>query len=128
MHDDTDQKGDPRGVALVADICEPERSDKSGHYFVPRRSRADVDPATIEYLQRRGVFDLPAPAVCEMLIRTYFHHVHPFFPVVEPHSFLERFESPERDETSIHLLWSMFLAAANVCTHYSIMTLYLPAG
>jgi hypothetical protein len=39
--------------------------------------------------------------------------VHPFFPVVDAHSFLDAFEN-QRNEVSIHLLWSMFLAAANV--------------
>ena len=74
-----------------------------------------MDPETVEYLRLKKVFDLPAPAVCEMLIRAYFYHVHPFFPVVEASSFLEVFES-SRDKLSIHLLWSMFLAAANVCS------------
>ncbi|KAJ4298048.1 hypothetical protein N0V90_005947 [Kalmusia sp. IMI 367209] len=58
---------------------------------------------------------MPTSEVCEMLIRAYFHHVHPFFPIVEARSFIETFESSLRDELSIHLLWSMFLAAANVC-------------
>lgn len=47
------------------------------------------------------------------MIRTYFYYVHPFFPVVDAHSFLDTFEN-ERSEVSVHLLWSMFLAAANV--------------
>jgi hypothetical protein len=48
-----------------------------------------------------------------MIIRTYFHYVHPFFPVVDARSFLDLFENA-RNDLSLHLLWSMFLAAANV--------------
>lgn len=104
--------GDPRGVGLVADICEPERKGKSGHFLVPRMGSTHMDPETIEYLRLKGVFNLPTSAVCQMLIRAYFHYVHHFFPVVDASSFLKVFEnSPEK--VSIHLLWSMFLAAAN---------------
>ncbi|GKZ48713.1 hypothetical protein AbraIFM66951_000797 [Aspergillus brasiliensis] len=104
--------GDPRGVGLVVDICDPEPGEKSGHFLVPRMSPTHIDQDTIEYLRRRGAFDLPPPVVCEMLIRMYFYYVHPFFPVVDPRSFLDTFESA-RNEVSLHLLWSMFLAAAN---------------
>ncbi|KAH7109879.1 putative fungal-specific transcription factor [Dendryphion nanum] len=105
--------GDPRGVALVADICEPGRRDKSDHFLVPPIRPPHVDADTINYLRLRGVFELPSPEVCEMLIRTYFYYVHPFFPVVEAKSFIEKYESPLRSQLSIQLLWSMFLAAAN---------------
>lgn len=114
-HADLYRLGDPRGVALVASICEPDFADRSGHFFVPQTCPPHVDPETHDYLRLKGVFELPASNVCEMLIETYFHHVHPFFPVVEAKRFIETFESPRRNELSLHLLWSMFLAAANVC-------------
>ncbi|EAW17083.1 Zn(II)2Cys6 transcription factor [Aspergillus fischeri NRRL 181] len=104
--------GDPRGVGLVVDICEPEPRNKSGHFLVPRIGPTHMDQETMDYLCRKGVFDLPTPSVCEMIIRTYFHYVHPFFPVVDARSFLNMFENV-RNEVSVHLLWSMFLAAAN---------------
>ncbi|KAE8409166.1 fungal-specific transcription factor domain-containing protein [Aspergillus pseudonomiae] len=104
--------GDPRGVGLVVDICEPEPREKSGHFLIPRIELTHIDQDTIEYLRRKGVFDFPTPAVCEMMIRTYFYYVHPFFPVIDAHSFLDTFEN-RRNEVSVHLLWSMLLAAAN---------------
>ncbi|KAJ5158890.1 Transcription factor [Penicillium coprophilum] len=104
--------GDPRGVGLVVDICEPEPREKSGHFLVPRISPTHIDQGTIDFLRYKGVFNLPTPAVCEMIIRTYFHYVHPFFPVVDARSFLDIFENA-RNDLSLHLLWSMFLAAAN---------------
>ena len=82
---------------------------------MPQSCPPHVNTATNEYLRLVGVFELPSSHVCEMLIKAYFHYVHPFFPVVEAKRFIETFESPRRNELSIHLLWSMFLAAANVC-------------
>ncbi|KAH8702404.1 fungal-specific transcription factor domain-containing protein [Talaromyces proteolyticus] len=105
--------GDPRGVALVADICEPQLKNKSGHYLVPPMVSANIGSETMDYLRRKGVFDLPPPIVCVMMIKTYFRYVHPFFPIIEPRSFLELYESNERENLSLQLLWSIFLAAAN---------------
>ena len=107
------QLGDPGGVSLVAEICEPQDRNRTGHSLVPQIKSQNLDSETLNYLQLRGVFDLPSREVCEMLVRIYFHHVHPFFPVVRAKSFIEKFESPHH-KLSIHLLWSMFLAASNV--------------
>ena len=72
-----------------------------------------MDPETINYLKLKGVFDLPNKEVIEMMMLTYFSHVHPFFPVIEAKALIEEFEQ-SRQDLSIHLLWSIFLAAANV--------------
>jgi hypothetical protein len=97
----------------VADICEPQRKDKSGHVLVPRTCPSNIDPETLNYLRLKGIFDLPTKEISEMMMQTYFSYVHPFFPVIEAKSFIEEFEK-SRHKLSIHLLWSMFLAAANV--------------
>lgn len=68
----------------------------------------------INYLCSKNVFLLPTPEVCDGLIRVYFHHVHPFFPIIEAQSFLSNYESAGGEKLSIQLLWSMFLAASNV--------------
>ncbi|PLN80281.1 fungal-specific transcription factor domain-domain-containing protein [Aspergillus taichungensis] len=105
--------GDPQGIALVAEVCEPERQGKSGHFIVASLSSGSIDPDTLEYLKRKGCFDLPAFEIQQELVKTYFHYVHPFFPVVQISSFLQAFESQEQKGASLHLLWSVFLAAAN---------------
>ncbi|EAA66195.1 hypothetical protein AN1077.2 [Aspergillus nidulans FGSC A4] len=89
--------GDPRGVGLVVDICEPEPREKSGHFLVPRINQTYMDQETIDYLRHKGVFDFPTSSVCEMIIRTYFYYVHPFFPVVDARSFLEKFENARNE-------------------------------
>ncbi|KAI1062947.1 hypothetical protein LB507_005561 [Fusarium sp. FIESC RH6] len=105
--------GDIQGVALVADLCEPERPGKSGHFVVNALSSTSIDSETLGYLKKRGCFDLPAFDVQQTLVEAYFHYVHPFFPVVHTASFLKAFESPEQNGVSLHLLWSIFLSASN---------------
>lgn len=107
-------QGDTQGVGLVADLCEPERPDKSGHFIATALSSTNVDCDTHEYLEKRGCFDLPALDIQQSLVQAYFHYVHPFLPVIHVSSFLKTFESPGQDGVSLHLLWSVFLAAANV--------------
>lgn len=43
----------------------------------------------LEYLQRKGCFDLPAVPFRRKLIRAYVEHVHPTLPVLDIHWFLE---------------------------------------
>ena len=107
-------QGDPQGVALVAELCEPERPGKSGHFVVAALSSTNIDTETFDYLKKRGCFDLPALDIQQTLVQAYFHYVHPFFPVVHVSSFLKTFESPGQNGVCLHLLWSVFLAATNV--------------
>lgn len=109
--------GDPRGVALVAEICEPQRKDNSGHILVPRIFPSNIDPETLNYLRLKGVFDLPSEEISDMMIQKYFSYVHPFFPVIEVNSFIDNLENA-RHKLSIHLLWSIFMAAANVSVSF----------
>ncbi|KAI1025287.1 hypothetical protein LB504_010020 [Fusarium proliferatum] len=105
--------GDTQGVGLVADLCEPERPDKSGHFVAAALSSTNVDSDTHEYLEKRGCFDLPTFDIQQSLVQAYFHYVHPFLPAIHVSSFIKAFESPGQDGVSLHLLWSVFLAAAN---------------
>ncbi|KAG9250819.1 putative Zn(II)2Cys6 transcription factor [Emericellopsis atlantica] len=104
--------GDPRGISLVSDICEPDKGENSGHLFVHTARTRSLPQDDLHYLRGKGVFQLPDAQTCDALIRAYFHHVHPFFPVVDPKPFLEICSAAGKDSLSIHLLWSMFLAAS----------------
>ncbi|CAH0056177.1 unnamed protein product [Clonostachys solani] len=110
---DTPMYGDPTGVCAVANICEPEGADKSGHFLLPNGIFASLDPIDQEYLRRKGVFMFPEARVRDSLVRAYFHYVHPFFPIVDIQDFLPKHESAALDKISAHLLWSMYLAACN---------------
>lgn len=111
--------GDPTGVCAIANICEPEGADKSGHFLLPNGIVASLDPEDQEYLRRKGAFVFPEARVRDSLVRAYFHYVHPFFPIIDVQDFLHKHESATLDRVSAHLLWSMYLAACNVSSKCS---------
>ncbi|KAH6886758.1 fungal-specific transcription factor domain-containing protein [Thelonectria olida] len=102
--------GDKRGPAFVIDICEPNRALKSNLFFVPMPSIDSLLPEDVTYLRAKGALSLPARHIQEELIRCYFHHVHPFSPILEPNDFIAKYE---KGHVSLLLLWGMFLAAAS---------------
>lgn len=103
--------GDNRGLTFIMDICEPGRSTKASHFLVPMPSIKSLDPEDLSYLRAKGAFSLPHADVREALIRCYFHHVHPFAPILDTQEFIVEYD---KGRTSLLLLWSMFLAAASV--------------
>ncbi|KAF5256013.1 hypothetical protein FOXYS1_13536 [Fusarium oxysporum] len=110
---DTPMYGDPTGICAIANICEPEGADKSGHFLLPNGIVTSLDPEDQEYLRRKGAFVFPEARVRDSLVRAYFHYVHPFFPIIDVQDFLPKHESATLDRVSAHLLWSMYLAACN---------------
>ncbi|KFZ17829.1 hypothetical protein V501_01538 [Pseudogymnoascus sp. VKM F-4519 (FW-2642)] len=110
---DTPMYGDPKGVCAIGNICEPERADKSGHFLLPNGIVSSLDPEDLGYLRLKGAFVFPEARIRDELVRTYFHYVHPFFPIVDVQDFLPNHESAALDRISAHLLWSMYLAASN---------------
>ncbi|KAH7012816.1 putative Zn(II)2Cys6 transcription factor [Ilyonectria destructans] len=110
---DTPIYADPKGVCAIANICEPDSAEKSGHFLLPNGIVSLLDPDDLEYLQRKGVFAFPEPQVRDDLVRTYFHYVHPFLPILDAQDFLSQHESAALDKIGPHLLWSMYLAACN---------------
>ena len=57
---------------------------------------------------------MPSNDLCDELICSYFRHVHPLLPVVDSQCFLEQYLKHGCQNVNLLLLWSMFLAAANV--------------
>lgn len=56
---------------------------------------------------------LPSAAVCQDLIRLYFHYVHPWLPIINAAEFLQTYNE-NVDKLSKLLLWSVLYAAASV--------------
>ncbi|OAL25836.1 hypothetical protein AYO20_10298 [Fonsecaea nubica] len=52
-----------------------------------------LDDVDIDYLVKKGVFDLPLPRYLDALIKTYFDHVYPFAPVINRAEFIRRYQS-----------------------------------
>lgn len=106
--------GDPKGISLTAEICEPDIVDKSGHYFIPEMVHGPIASDDLDYLRLKGVFSFPEKEICDNLIHSYFHYVHPFFPIMDVKTFLGRYKSQDINKIGVHLLWSMFLVASHV--------------
>ncbi|OBT66017.1 hypothetical protein VE03_03230 [Pseudogymnoascus sp. 23342-1-I1] len=102
--------GDQRGPAFVMNICEPHGSSKAKHFLVPMPSIKSLLPEDINYLSTKGAFTLPPQHIREAFIRCYFHHVHPFSPILDANDFLLDYE---KGRMSLLLLWSMFIGAAS---------------
>lgn len=96
-------------------------ADKSGHFLLPNGIVSSLDPEDLGYLRLKGAFVFPEARIRDELVRTYFHYVHPFFPIVDVQDFLPNHESAALDRISAHLLWSMYLAASNVSIHMFIV-------
>ncbi|KAF7546560.1 hypothetical protein G7Z17_g8355 [Cylindrodendrum hubeiense] len=117
--------GDKRGPAFVMDICEPHKPLKNSHFFVPMPSIESMQPEDVDYLRSKGIFSLPPQHMREALIHSYFHHIHPFAPVLDAANFIPKYE---KGRVSLLLLWSIFLAAASFIDDSiaTIIVLYRP--
>lgn len=102
------------GLAFVAAICDPERGQQHNHFLVPPGMAKSLPAEDLDFLRKKGCFSLPDPDVRQALLRTYFHHVHPFLPMVNSSQFIMEYENCDPKRVHFLLLWSMFLAAANV--------------
>ncbi|KAL3440657.1 fungal-specific transcription factor domain-containing protein [Aspergillus insuetus] len=59
--------------------------------FLPRYLRplpSRLDRGDVDFLVKAGAFDIYEPPVCEALLRSYIHHVHPHVPFLDLDWFL----------------------------------------
>jgi hypothetical protein len=103
-------------LGFLSDICHPDGSQGESHYLVPRASKKSKKLEDLAYLRIKGAFSAPSKELCDELICSYFRHVHPLLPIVDSHGFLEQYVEHGYQNVNLLLLWSMFLAAANVST------------
>jgi len=102
-------------MRLVVDICKPRGMPPGNHYMVPRAAAtSDMLPEDMAALQAKGCFSLPTEEVQHALLRSYFHHVHHFLPIIDATKFLMQYESGGAKNIYLLLVWSMFFAATNV--------------
>ncbi|KAE8331342.1 fungal-specific transcription factor domain-containing protein [Aspergillus sergii] len=104
--------GDQTGPVSTLDICLPDHS-LPRHCLIPSNNQATMTDDDREYLQKKGVFTLPKPDICEGLLRAYFHHVHPIMPVIEVDSILNYQHHGRLGDCNFLLLWSVFFVAVN---------------
>ena len=101
--------GESEGLEFVFDVCAPSRTVRGPHYAVKREYHKRLF-SRYELSQEQVLW--PEPAVRDELVRLFFHYVHPFLPVVDPHDFLHKYGQGVNSISRL-LLWSIFFAAAN---------------
>ncbi|CZR65931.1 uncharacterized protein PAC_15831 [Phialocephala subalpina] len=77
----------------------PERTNEEQ----PSVKYGSHDNADIQFLSKKGVFDLPPRSVCEEMLEIYFESVYPYAPIFDRQEFWQAF----RDNT-----YSIFLMQA----------------
>ena len=95
----------------------------ASHPDAPEQARARIPPRKtahkpheLEYMRQQGVFSTLPDDVCDDLVWCYFRHVHFFLPIVDAATFLNEYAQNGPRGVNLLLLWSMFLASANVRT------------
>ncbi|KHN96833.1 uncharacterized protein MAM_05389 [Metarhizium album ARSEF 1941] len=100
-----------RGIlSLVMNISHDDGSKSSRSVFAPVNDTTALTPRDLQHLEQKGCFTLPSREMQDVLLRAYFHNVHPFAPIVDVADFVHRYAT---GKVSVLLLWSMFVAAAS---------------
>ena len=74
-------------------------------------------PEDIEYLHKKGCFDIPAPELRDAILRCYAEYVHPTMPLLDLARFISSITSPRPDRERVSLLLYqavMFAGSAHV--------------
>ncbi|KAE8147144.1 C6 transcription factor [Aspergillus avenaceus] len=105
--------GESPGFGSVLDLCSPPQQPVPRHILLQPKTTIQLSDEDRDYLQHKGVFDLPQRDTCDELLCAYFHHVHPVMPVVDATTVLNPYPGGESNQCNLLLLWSMFFVATN---------------
>ncbi|KAF4442283.1 C6 transcription factor [Fusarium acutatum] len=75
-------------------------------------ARHALDSADHAYLEAKGVFALPRTDICDKLIKGFFSHVHPWFPVIDATDFLTKYANGGPTNVDLMLLWAVLMAGS----------------
>ncbi|KAJ5127375.1 fungal-specific transcription factor domain-containing protein [Penicillium atrosanguineum] len=103
--------GDQTGPTSALNICSPDESLPK-HFLIPA-SVTELSNDDREFLQKKGVYNLPKNDTCDRLIAAYLLHVHPIMPVIEADDLLLHYQAGKLQYYNLSLLWSIFFAATN---------------
>ncbi|KAF1812114.1 hypothetical protein P152DRAFT_466895 [Eremomyces bilateralis CBS 781.70] len=111
--------GDSPGFGVVFDIFSPSQQPLPRHILLTSKTSVSLSPEDKEYLQYKGVFNMPRKETCDELLRAYFHHVHLIMPLIDAATLPHLYPSGDGQQYNLILLWSIFFVAAN---HVSVDT------
>jgi hypothetical protein len=119
--------GEEQGVGYILDIVEPGQASQPRHYLIPHATASKLKPEDLIYLGAKGVFSLPSERVCDALLKSYFHNVHPILPIIDAKKVLSAYHNEGLKRVNLLLMWSMFSVATNVCAKSEFL-LAVPAN
>jgi hypothetical protein len=73
-----------------------------------------TDDIELGFLRARGALSLPPKEICDKLVNAFFTWVAPIVPIINKHSFMERYHDPN-NPPSILLMQAILLAGSRVC-------------
>lgn len=74
-----------------------------------------LKPESIDYLQRMGCFEIPAPHFRDALLQSYSEYFHPFMPVLDFADFEHNVQAPEGRGISLFLFQAVMFAGSSHC-------------
>ncbi|KAF5718568.1 c6 transcription factor [Fusarium mundagurra] len=86
-------------------------------------ARHALDPADHAYLEAKGVFALPTTDICDKLIKGFFSHVHPWFPVIDATDFLTKYVNGGPTNVDLALLWAVLMAGSEAWSSFAHQSL-----
>ncbi|KAM3423468.1 hypothetical protein BST61_g898 [Cercospora zeina] len=113
--------GDDHALSYLMDTCDPGRDPTAQHFLSLKGTASPLDPAALAFAEAQGCFSMPSHAICEDLVQSYFHYVHPTLPIMNIADFLEQYTGGSFEHTSLLLLWSMFSVAANFASESTLV-------
>ncbi|KAL2832190.1 hypothetical protein BJY01DRAFT_254008 [Aspergillus pseudoustus] len=120
-HEVIEYHGGMNSVTILSEVlgrAPPKRlvrivlRDPVSHHTGPQLELNGLDEADMEYLQRKGAFETPAPEICDKFLRLYFQCVHVYTPVVDRVQFLQEYRA---QTISFFLLHSVLASVAPYC-------------
>jgi hypothetical protein len=88
-------------------------TQKAHHLLISHSTSKSLQAEDLNYLKEKGAFSLPSVHVCNALVESYFHHVHPTIPIIDEAVFLKAYRQGGIQQVNLLLLWSMFSASAS---------------
>ncbi|KAJ4305920.1 hypothetical protein N0V90_001453 [Kalmusia sp. IMI 367209] len=92
-------------------ILEAVSETTDRHFHVFATVEKELAAEDLEYLKVKGCFTLPVER--NELLEGYFRFVHPTFPVIDGHAFLQQYATHGFEGINLLLLWSIFSVSAS---------------
>ncbi|KAE8443544.1 hypothetical protein EG329_001784 [Mollisiaceae sp. DMI_Dod_QoI] len=97
--------------------------------FLCLRGSYKLDCDQRDFLEKSGCFQVPTPAILDMILPQYFNHVQPYLPLIDECSFWEAYSlKVDRGKNSGPICLFVFNAMMAACSPYLTLDIIKKAG